>query len=61
MSCALQLVEETAAKAGFEAGPNQETQREVTKAQEELRRAAEELNTLKEEARKRLEEVRRAL
>ncbi|KAM8851015.1 nucleoprotein TPR-like [Spinachia spinachia] len=55
------LVEETAAKAGSEAGPSQETQREVTKAQEELKRTTEELNTLKEEARKKLEEAQKNL
>lgn len=52
-----QLVEETSAKAGSEAGPSQEVQQELTKAQEELNKAREELNTLKEEVQKKQEAV----
>lgn len=55
--CVLQLVEDTAAKAGCEGGPSQDVQQELTKAQEELSKAREELNTLKEEAQKKQEEV----
>ena len=59
--CVFKLVEETAAKAGSEAGSSQEVQQELTKAQEELNKAREELTTLKEEAQKKQEEVSRKI
>ncbi|KAL7386103.1 hypothetical protein ABVT39_004054 [Epinephelus coioides] len=54
------LVEETANKAGSEAGPSQEVQQELTKAQEELNKTREELNTLKEEMQKKVEEAQKS-
>ncbi|XP_078120990.1 nucleoprotein TPR-like [Sander vitreus] len=54
------LVEETAAKAGSEAGPSQEVQQELTKTQEERNKAREDLNTLKAELQKKLEEAQKS-
>lgn len=54
-----QLVAETAARSGSEAGPSKEAQQELSQAQEELSKAREELSRCKEEVQRKQEEVSR--
>ncbi|CAL8346974.1 unnamed protein product [Merluccius merluccius] len=53
------LVEESAAKAGGDAGSGQEVSQELSQVREELNKTKEELNSQKEEAQKKQEEVQK--